>query len=134
MKNKQVFVCNYKNMENKHSHGSGNSGFFLGFLLGVVVTLLFTTKRGRSIVRLLTEEGAKKIDSWKDVLEATEEEFFEDEGLIDDEPLVTEEAPVKPTEHTERKTEKTATSATSSREKPKDTAKRSLRFFRRPGK
>ena len=116
-------------MEQKRSGGISN-GFIIGFLLGIVVTLLFTTKRGRSIVRLLTEKGTEKIDSWKDILEATEEEFFEDEGLIDDEPIVAEEVPAKPSEPTETKAEK---HVSTTREKSKEPVKKPFRrFFRQP--
>lgn len=123
-------------MDQRHNNNSTNNGFLLGLLLGIAITLLFTTKRGRRIIHMLTEEGAKKIDNWRDILEATEEDLFEDEGLMDDEPLVDEEVLTKPVETPEKKFEKPATSPahTSSREKPKQAAKHSLRFFRRGSK
>lgn len=45
---------------NQNQNGSGN-GFLLGALMGSVATLLFTTKKGREIVRDLTEKGIEKI-------------------------------------------------------------------------
>jgi hypothetical protein len=67
--------CNHNH---KSSHGNG---FLLGVILGVIVTLLFTTKKGREIVKILTEKGLDKFSDLQKVMnEATsdvEEELIE---------------------------------------------------------
>ncbi len=52
-------------MERKHfSHG-----FIMGLILGVLLTLLFTTKRGRRIVKMLSEEGTQSIARLEELFE-----------------------------------------------------------------
>lgn len=48
------------------NHGKHNSnGFFLGLLLGAGIALLLSTKKGRNILKELTENG---IDALEDVV------------------------------------------------------------------
>lgn len=42
-------------------HTSGN-GFLLGLIVGVILTLLFTTSKGRKILRELSENGFDAIN------------------------------------------------------------------------
>ena len=71
-------------MENKENHnhnGSGN-GFLLGVIVGVLLTLLFTTKRGRTILKDVMEKGVQKFADLETLMKETEEEMedeFEDE-------------------------------------------------------
>ena len=80
-------------------------GFFLGLIIGVVVTLLFTTKKGRQIVRALTEEGLNKFSEVEDILHAMEDEAgYDDVGEVGTEDLTEEqekvpEEPVKKSAH-----------------------------------
>ncbi|HVF69339.1 MAG TPA: YtxH domain-containing protein [Xanthomonadales bacterium] len=50
--------------ENNHDH-NGN-GFMLGVFLGSIATLLFTTKKGREIVKDMTEQGLEKFSELQD--------------------------------------------------------------------
>jgi len=65
--------------------GSGGP-FLLGFLLGIFVALLFTTKKGRKILSALTEEG---MNSLEDLLEPNTEDLEEDvmEEVVNDEEM-----------------------------------------------
>lgn len=69
-------------MEHKQHHGNG--GFLLGILIGVAITLLFTTKRGRRVLKTLTDEGMDKIGSLEELFEKKmREEEIDDMGLSD---------------------------------------------------
>ena len=92
-------------MEHKHSPFNG---FLLGLVAGVLLTLLFTTKKGRRILHMLTEEGMSKFGEVEEILQAIEEDRIaqdpDDDDFsppeIDDDPtqMVVEEtrAKVKP--------------------------------------
>lgn len=70
-------------MDNKHAHGGGN-GFLFGVLIGILIALLFTTKKGRKILKNLTDEGMDKFTSLEDLLEKRlKEEDSDDMGLGD---------------------------------------------------
>jgi len=56
-----------KRHETKDSGGSLN-GFFFGVVVGVAIALLFTTKKGRKILKMLTEEGMDKVTKWEGML------------------------------------------------------------------
>lgn len=60
-------------------HSNSGHAFLLGVVVGVAVTLLFTTKRGRKILKALTDEGMDKIGRWEKVLYRTQSET-EDDG------------------------------------------------------
>ncbi len=71
--------------------GSSLNGFVLGLVVGVLITLLFTTKKGRQILQTLTEEGMNKFNEVEDIIRAMEE----DGEIVDpeedmDEPLESE--------------------------------------------
>jgi gas vesicle protein len=59
-------------MEKEHNHNDHQGGSFHPFLLGVIVgvalALLFTTKKGRKILKALTDQGMDKIEKWEEVL------------------------------------------------------------------
>ena len=61
-------------MDNRHhsSGGSGSNLFFLGIIIGVVITLLLTTKKGRKILEILIDEGVEKMSKWEDVISVIE--------------------------------------------------------------
>lgn len=60
-----------------YKHNGGGSGFWFGVIVGVVVTLLFTTKKGREIFRDLTEKGLDKFSDLQESLDRREAEFEE---------------------------------------------------------
>ena len=72
-------------MEQKH-HNSGGSGFLAGVLVGVVITLLFTTKKGREIFKETVDRAIDKFNDLQDKVETKldEQEVFDDEDEGDD--------------------------------------------------
>jgi hypothetical protein len=72
----------------KHQSGTGNNGFLFGFLVGLAVALLFTTKKGRSILRNLIDHGWDKLENWEDILKDV---AGEDEDVVDGDDYVIEE-------------------------------------------
>lgn len=100
-------------MEQKNQHhnsGFGN-GFVLGLLVGVVATLLITTKRGRELFREFTERGFDKISDLEEKVKETasnvstakdEYDEIEEEG---DDYIPEEPQPVRLSERTEEKRE-----------------------------
>lgn len=70
-------------MDNRNAHTSGG-GFLLGVLIGVLIALLFTTKKGRRILKSLTEEGMDKISNIEELFEKKlREESTDDMGIGD---------------------------------------------------
>lgn len=61
-----------------HERGSGN-GFLLGVLVGVVLTLLFTTDKGRKILKELSENGLEALDDRLRNFEEGDENVVADE-------------------------------------------------------
>ncbi len=59
-------------------HHSGN-GFLFGIIVGVLLTLLFTTKKGRNILKTLADEG---VDSISDLLDPEMEDEIVDETFV----------------------------------------------------
>ena len=73
-------------MENHDRKIPSGNGFLFGVILGAVVTLLFTTKKGREIVKNLTEKGADRLSELQDNIdkavekgEAEESDYLEPE-------------------------------------------------------
>lgn len=67
-----------------HSSGFGN-GIVVGMVLGAVFVLLFTTKKGRQILHLLSEEGFDKVKDWEKILDELD---LDDSEEMDDDYLV----------------------------------------------
>ena len=59
---------------NNHTEGGGMNGFFLGLLMGAGLTLLFTTKKGKRIVKTLTEEGLEDLSKLQDIIDTLKDE------------------------------------------------------------
>lgn len=103
-------------MEHKQHQSGSLNGFLLGVAVGVLVALLFTTKKGRHILKTFTEEGLDKVSLLEGLLSETEEEVIEGETLAD---ITQEEVlPVK----TQKKQSSTVSKMKAS----------TRRFFRKP--
>ncbi len=68
------------------------SGFLLGVIVGVILTLLLITKRGRAILKDILEKGAEKFANLEQLMRETEkndeeELFSEDDDFIHSEPI-----------------------------------------------
>jgi hypothetical protein len=63
----------------KHKDQHNNGGFVLGLLIGVLVTLAITTKKGRKLLRMVTEEGKDKFSEWDEILEDIKASLSEDD-------------------------------------------------------
>ena len=73
-----------------HSNNNHNgNGFLFGLLLGGVVTLLFTTKKGREVVKDLADRGLDKFSELQDEFEEARGEFEDIDGddYVQPEPL-----------------------------------------------
>lgn len=60
--------------QEQHS-GHGHSTFISGILVGILLALLFTTKRGRKLLSIITDEGIGKFNKWEDLLEMLESQI-----------------------------------------------------------
>lgn len=56
--------------QQKLPQSNDSNGFFLGVIIGAFVTALFTTNKGKEILRDITD---KSIESWDDVEKALED-------------------------------------------------------------
>lgn len=56
---------------NRGNSGFGN-GVVVGMVMGAILVLLFTTKKGRQILQLLSEEGFEKVKDWEKILSELE--------------------------------------------------------------
>lgn len=79
----------------RHEKGSNfTTGFLLGLLLGIGITLLVVTKKGRRLLKTLTEEGLENMKDLRTKLK--EAESIIDEDLYYDEMEEQSDVPVKP--------------------------------------
>lgn len=58
-------------MERKSSHGFFN-GFIIGLIVGVGIVLLLTTKKGKRILKSLSEEGLESVSGLDELLQKFE--------------------------------------------------------------
>lgn len=86
----------------KQHHGSGNNngGFLLGILVGVALTLLLVTKKGRKILRMLTDEGIDKLSEWETVINDVKDAIDDDEDNIPSDDYIREPAVKEQTKET----------------------------------
>ena len=56
-------------MENKQQNSGFLNGFVIGLMVGVGLALLFTTKKGRRIVRMLSDEGLERVGSLDELVQ-----------------------------------------------------------------
>ncbi|GIW61367.1 MAG: hypothetical protein KatS3mg089_0219 [Patescibacteria group bacterium] len=66
-------------MDNRRSANNTFNIFLLGIVIGVALTLLLTTKNGRKLLRLITEESLQRLSKWEDRLLSVEDEKIDDE-------------------------------------------------------
>ena len=57
--------------DRKEHHGNFFNAFVLGVVVGIAVALLLTTKKGRRILRTLTDEGMKKMGGFENIVKQT---------------------------------------------------------------
>lgn len=67
--------------DEKGSHFT--TGFLLGLLLGVSITLLLVTRKGRKILKTLSDEGFENIRDWQSRLQnaqaTIDDDFYEED-------------------------------------------------------
>src|SRR5258708_1314094 len=73
-----------ENNNNHNQHNGGGNGFLLGVIVGVLITLLFSTKRGRAILKEAMEKGFEKFANLEQLMRETEEEFEDEDAEGDD--------------------------------------------------
>ncbi len=78
--------------QRNHSNGNGFSVFLTGVIVGVLLTLLFTTRRGKKLLDKITDEGLTSLSDLKTLMQDEDLEEMEDEQeALDDEPIEEEE-------------------------------------------
>ncbi|MBI2034651.1 MAG: YtxH domain-containing protein [Candidatus Levybacteria bacterium] len=91
--------------------GGGMNGFFPGLIIGAGLILLFTTKKGKRIVKTLTEEGLEDLAKFQDMIDAIQDEDIapekKEETQVPKETNVIKEIPAetgeKPSKSTSRR-------------------------------
>lgn len=83
-------------MDNNKSGSNFFSGFLLGALIGGVVVFLLGTKKGKRILKTISEEGAENISSILDKIDKAnlQDELSEDDPMSDED-LSSKETVVK---------------------------------------
>ena len=61
-------------MNNNGSRGGFFNGFLVGFILGAAVIFCLFTKKGKKLLKTLTEEGLDKVSDIEELLEEKYEE------------------------------------------------------------
>lgn len=68
--------------ENKKQHSGFGTAFLLGLVIGASLALLFATKRGRRILKALSEGGLDKLDNLQEMkgyIRTTVDEYVSDD-------------------------------------------------------
>lgn len=67
-------------MDNRRSAPNNTFNIFLlGIIIGVVLTLLLTTKKGRKLLRLITEEGVQRLSNWEEKIMLVADDKIDDD-------------------------------------------------------
>lgn len=78
-------------MEERHSSSQTSlSGFILGVVVGAVLMLLFTTKKGRRILTMLTDQGWSKLSELEGLLENDAVDGYEEVIVEEEQPPVSQ--------------------------------------------
>ena len=66
--------------KHEHQHGSGfGNGFLLGIIVGAALVFFLFTKRGKQLLKVISEEGLAEVEEFKELLDLDdEEEYYED--------------------------------------------------------
>jgi gas vesicle protein len=81
-------------MDNHNHHGSGfMNGLILGGLIGAGIVFLLGTKKGKQVLKAITENGFENIQELRDLLEGEEMDDIEEVYSPEDAPVVKEPAP-----------------------------------------
>jgi len=121
--------------QNKQTSNGPGSGFILGIFVGVLLTLLLTTKKGREILRELMKLATEKISDMdhsierafterEKILKQEEEEIQGNDYVKPDEDEVREEVRYLATEPNEEKQEKIQEETDKAKEIPVKTPSR----------
>ena len=78
-----------------NSGGNGFNVFIFGIFIGVLATLLLTTKKGRKILKTLINEGTERISKWEDIVDSLKTEVVE-EDMAEDSVVGEDVAPLPP--------------------------------------
>lgn len=74
---------------NSNSNGGGfSNGFLFGVLLGGGIVFLLGTKKGKKLLKTITEEGLEGIAELEDFVEDEAEEYEEESSHNSSEPVV----------------------------------------------
>lgn len=79
--------------------GSSFNTFLFGVLIGVLATLLFTTKKGRKLLKVITDESVDRLGKWEDMVKTMQEHIDED---VEDESVMGEEVQKIAPSHSEK--------------------------------
>lgn len=69
---------------------AGHHGFILGILVGILIALLFTTQKGRKLLKVISSEGSRKFSNLDELIALLERELGDD-TIIEEEPVVGED-------------------------------------------
>lgn len=69
-------------MNNQDNHNPHHTGFWLGVIVGAAIVFLIATKKGKRILKLISEEGMEKLTRMVEDREIEEEDTAFEEPLI----------------------------------------------------
>lgn len=82
------------NNNQNNQNGNGGGGFLLGVMVGVAITLLFTTKKGREIFKDTVNRALDKVSELQNTVEESVQ--FDDEDIDGDDYIKPEPASNEP--------------------------------------
>jgi|SRR3989344_4339112 len=74
-------------MENNKQSGGGNgflAGLILGVVIGAAIVFFLFTKKGKDIIKTITDEGLDKISDLESILEDASEDILDTENISED--------------------------------------------------
>ena len=73
------------NREESHHENKGFNGFWLGVIVGAAIVFLFATKKGKKILKLLSDEGFENIAK---IIDKEKKEIINEEDTVPEEPVI----------------------------------------------